>query len=242
MAKHWNKLDRFILFVCVLMKCCHRKEGEAHAKNVTPILAECTDALDNSCFSLLVNYHLRYYVIRLESSHRCAANLDAMNIHQRLKRYLPWEGRITAVRTRLLQETSFQHFTLLWHNVSIWQIATDLGFCIDVSGVSPCHSLCRGLIWCPQIISRASQPNTVSSSILLNNRIRRGPVFKPPPQKKNPKQNRIWLLTAHPMPFYVFFFVFGHFKTNPHLLQVFRIFNGCHLIMTTFSFWGELVL
>lgn len=103
------------------------------------------------------------------------------------------------------------------------------------------HSV-GGLIWCPQIISRASQPNTVSSSILLNNRIRRGPVFKPPPQKKNPKQNRIWLLTAHPMPFYVFFFVFGHFKTNPHLLQVFRIFNGCHLIMTTFSFWGELVL
>lgn len=103
------------------------------------------------------------------------------------------------------------------------------------------HSV-GGLIWCPQIISRASQPNTVSSSILLNNRIRRGPVFKPPPQKKNPKQNRIWLLTAHPMPFYFFFFVFGHFKTNPHLLQVFRIFNGCHLIMTTFSFWGELVL
>lgn len=103
------------------------------------------------------------------------------------------------------------------------------------------HSV-GGLIWCPQIISRASQPNTVSSSILLNNRIRRGPVFKPPPPKKNPKQNRIWLLTAHPMPFYVFFFVFGHFKTNPHLLQVFRIFNGCHLIMTTFSFWGELVL
>lgn len=103
------------------------------------------------------------------------------------------------------------------------------------------HSV-GGLIWCPQIISRASQPNTVSSSILLNNRIRRGPVFKPPPQKKNPKQNRIWLLTAHPMPFYVFFFVFGHFKTNPHLLQVFRIFNGCHFIMTTFSFWGELVL
>lgn len=103
------------------------------------------------------------------------------------------------------------------------------------------HSV-GGLIWCPQIISRASQPNTVSSSILLNNRIRRGPVFKPPPRKKTPKQNRIWLLTAHPMPFYVFFFVFGHFKTNPHLLQVFRIFNGCHLIMTTFSFWGELVL
>lgn len=49
------------------------------------------------------------------------------------------------------------------------------------------HSV-GGLIWCPQIISRASQPNTVSSSILLNNRIRRGPVFKPPPPpKKNPK-------------------------------------------------------
>lgn len=103
------------------------------------------------------------------------------------------------------------------------------------------HSV-GGLIWCPQSIYRASQPNTVSSSILLNNRIRRGPVFKPPPPKKNPKQNRIWLLTAHPMPFYVFFFGFGHFKTNPHLLQVFRIFNGCKLIMTTFSFWGELVL
>lgn len=68
------------------------------------------------------------------------------------------------------------------------------------------HSV-GGLIWCPQIISRASQPNTVSSSILLNNRIRRGPVFKPPPKKKTQNKTEfgfLQLIRCH----FMFFFSF----------------------------------